>query len=63
MEMIADKHHGEVPLHGRLFSQWLHYVFPQECPYPQLTNEAGLHLVSKEYKNATGKQSMMSRAA
>merc|ERR1719271_374242 len=23
-----------VPLHGRLFSQWLHYVFPSECQYP-----------------------------
>jgi len=23
-----------VPLHGRLFAQWLHYVFPHECPFP-----------------------------
>merc|ERR1719498_1923517 len=23
-----------VPLHGRLFAQWLHYVFPRECPFP-----------------------------
>ena len=22
-----------VPLHGRLFSQWLHYVFPRECAF------------------------------
>merc|ERR1719480_457031 len=31
---IAEVHRGEVPLHGRLFSQWLHYTFPRECPLP-----------------------------
>lgn len=25
------------PLHGRLFAQWLHYVFPRECPFPHKT--------------------------
>lgn len=24
----------EIPLNGRLFQQWLHYVKPQHCPYP-----------------------------
>jgi len=31
---IASLHGGLVPLHGRLFSQWLHHAFPRECPYP-----------------------------
>jgi len=31
---IADLHKGEVPLHGRLFAQWMHHAFPLECPYP-----------------------------
>merc|ERR1719498_453698 len=31
---IASRSNGKVPLHGRLFAQWLHYVFPQQCPYP-----------------------------
>lgn len=31
---IAETHGGKVPLHGRLFAQWLHYVFPRECPFP-----------------------------
>jgi len=31
---IADANGGEVPLHGRLFAQWLHYAFPRECPFP-----------------------------
>jgi len=34
LERIAQKHGGRVPLHGRLFALWLHYVFPRECPYP-----------------------------
>merc|ERR1719382_1880957 len=32
---IAALHGGEVPLHGRLFSQWMHHAFPLECQYPQ----------------------------
>lgn len=34
LELIANMQGGVVPLHGRLFSQWLHYVFPRECPFP-----------------------------
>jgi hypothetical protein len=31
---VGDRHEGKVRLHSRLFAQWLHYVFPRECPYP-----------------------------
>merc|ERR1719229_830837 len=34
---IADHHGGAVPLHGRLFAQWLHHAFPEECPFPHLS--------------------------
>jgi len=34
LDQIAKSSGGRVPLHGRLFAQWLHYVFPRECPYP-----------------------------
>lgn len=37
LEKIAEAHFGKVPLHGRLFAQWLHYVFPRECPFPHKT--------------------------
>jgi len=30
---------GLVPLHGRLFAQWLHYAFPRECPFPHKAGE------------------------
>jgi len=34
LEQVGKNHGGMVPLHGRLFAQWLHYVFPRECPFP-----------------------------
>merc|ERR1719440_157818 len=29
LEEVADHHGGLVPLHGRLFAQWLHYAYPR----------------------------------
>jgi hypothetical protein len=37
LEQVAKHHGGMVPLHSRLFAQWLHYVFPRECPFPHKT--------------------------
>eukprot|EP00927_Polykrikos_kofoidii_P004065 TRINITY_DN11612_c0_g1_i1.p1 TRINITY_DN11612_c0_g1~~TRINITY_DN11612_c0_g1_i1.p1 ORF type:complete len:592 (+),score=70.55 TRINITY_DN11612_c0_g1_i1:93-1778(+) len=34
LKMVAQRHGGFVPLYGRLFAQWLHVVFPRECPFP-----------------------------
>jgi len=34
LKKVAKSHGGMVPLHGRLFAQWLHYAFPHECPLP-----------------------------
>jgi hypothetical protein len=57
LERIARGHGGVVPLHGRLFAQWLHYVFPRECPFPHKTGAVSSatpmqygdqHIASKE---------------
>jgi len=37
LEEIAAHHAGKVPLHGRLFAQWLHHLFPQECAFPHIS--------------------------
>ena len=29
LSRMASTHGGKVPLHGRLFVQWLHYAFPR----------------------------------
>lgn len=34
LQNIAKLNHGQVPLHGRLFAQWMHHAFPRECPFP-----------------------------
>merc|ERR1719468_1157647 len=36
LEVIARTHGGQVPLHGRLFAQWMHHAYPRECPYPHV---------------------------
>merc|ERR1719291_717596 len=34
LEEVAEHHGGKVPIHGRLFFQWMHFAYPLECPYP-----------------------------
>jgi len=34
LEQIAGIHHGRIPLHGRLFTQWMHHAYPRECAFP-----------------------------
>merc|ERR1719450_416719 len=36
LQEVANHHGGKIPLHGRLFGQWLHYAFPRECPFPHV---------------------------
>jgi len=56
LQEIAQANHGKIPLHGRLFAQWLHFVFPSECPFPHKSNsvsglspkEFGSFLATKE---------------
>ncbi|CAE7833279.1 tmem145 [Symbiodinium sp. CCMP2592] len=40
LQDIADHNGGQVPLHGRLFAEWMHYAFPHECPYPKVFQES-----------------------
>merc|ERR1719476_271682 len=37
LDEIALRYDGRVPLHGRLFAQWLHHAYPRECPYPHMS--------------------------
>uniref|UniRef100_A0A7S1F0B7 Uncharacterized protein n=1 Tax=Noctiluca scintillans TaxID=2966 RepID=A0A7S1F0B7_NOCSC len=34
LRAMGEMHEGQIRLHSRLFAQWLHYVFPRECPFP-----------------------------
>ena len=37
LDEIAAGNDGMVPLHGRLFAQWMHHVYPRECSYPHMS--------------------------
>jgi len=43
---VAEPHGGRVPIHGRLFAQWLHYVFPRECPFPHKAGTFAAHTLT-----------------
>lgn len=43
---IAETNGGKIPIHGRLFAQWLHYVFPRECAYPQKAGKYASHTLT-----------------
>eukprot|EP00932_Pfiesteria_piscicida_P008222 SRR837773.18563.p2 GENE.SRR837773.18563~~SRR837773.18563.p2 ORF type:complete len:348 (-),score=127.82 SRR837773.18563:67-993(-) len=49
LDEIAGRHGGSVPLHGRLFAQWMHYAFPNECPYPRSLLTAGPQMTPTEW--------------
>jgi len=42
LRRVADQYDGKVPLHGRLFGQWLHYVFPYDCPFPHKSGSVSM---------------------
>merc|ERR1719492_230605 len=36
LDEIAAHHSGRIPLHGRLFAQWMHHAYPRECRFPHV---------------------------
>merc|ERR1719375_93798 len=44
LDEIAAGHGGTVPLHGRLFAQWMHHAYPRECPYPHISGTTNAKL-------------------
>jgi len=60
LESIATRSGGAVPLHGRLFAQFLHHAFPRDCPYPQ---EAGTMnpQTPEDWMKAKGRSTIVSK--
>jgi len=58
LERVAQQHDGVVPLHGRLFSQWMHFAYPRECSYPHAAGTTKL-MSSEEWSRATGMKSSL----
>eukprot|EP00929_Paragymnodinium_shiwhaense_P034983 TRINITY_DN18972_c1_g1_i1.p1 TRINITY_DN18972_c1_g1~~TRINITY_DN18972_c1_g1_i1.p1 ORF type:complete len:591 (-),score=109.45 TRINITY_DN18972_c1_g1_i1:29-1738(-) len=55
LQAIADHHGGQVPLHGRLFAQWMHFAHPQSCVYPHVSGVAYSKTL-EEWEDETGSQ-------
>eukprot|EP00929_Paragymnodinium_shiwhaense_P042965 TRINITY_DN2214_c1_g4_i1.p1 TRINITY_DN2214_c1_g4~~TRINITY_DN2214_c1_g4_i1.p1 ORF type:complete len:569 (-),score=121.78 TRINITY_DN2214_c1_g4_i1:104-1810(-) len=54
---VATFHGGKVPLHGRLFAQWMHHAYPRECPYPHLSGSTN-PLTQERWIEAYGESSL-----
>jgi len=52
---IASHHGGKVPLHGRLFAQWMHHAYPRECVYPHLSGTTN-PVTAEAYMDQTGNE-------
>lgn len=55
LDEMAAEHGGSVQLHGRLFAQWMHHVFPQDCPYPHLSGTTNPQ-TPDEWLESTGEE-------
>jgi len=53
LEQVAASNGGQVPLHGRLFAQWMHHAYPRECPYPHESGTVSPQ-TPDEWMKATG---------
>jgi len=50
---VSEQHTGVVPIHSRLFAQWMHFAFPTDCPYPSVLNEESILSITKDVPAAT----------
>ena len=60
LDEVARQHDGLVPLHGRLFAQWLHHAYPRECPYPHVGGKTN-PMTADEWMQAKGQGVAASR--
>merc|ERR1719189_495257 len=56
LDDIADRHGGRIPIHGRLFAQWMHHAFPNECPYPHTSGSLAAPLSPVEWRQSEPNQ-------
>jgi len=57
LDDINQRHGGNIPIHGRLFAQWMHHAFPNECPYPHASGVVDAPLTGAEWRSSTGQVS------
>jgi hypothetical protein len=55
LEEIAQHHGNSIPLHGRLFKQWMHVAYPRECSFPHVTGTTSPQR-AVDWMTATGQE-------
>merc|ERR1719343_706366 len=63
LDEIAGRHSGLIPLHGRLFAQWMHHAYPNECPYPHTSGSLEAPISPTEWLQAEKKGGHMLKAS
>merc|ERR1719203_2603941 len=53
LDEVARFHGGSVPLHGRLFAQWMHHAYPRECLFPHVSGTTN-PLTQQEFADQLG---------
>merc|ERR1712194_910356 len=59
LQDIANFHGGLVQLYGLLFSQWMHHVYPRECPFPHVSGMT-TPLSPAQWKEQSGQSNVVS---
>lgn len=49
LQVLAQAHGGQVPIHGRSFADWLHKMLPKECPRPRVKDFADGDAIPEEH--------------
>jgi len=57
LDDVNQRHGGSIPIHGRLFAQWMHHAFPNECPYPYASGSVDAPMTAAEWRVSTGQVS------
>jgi hypothetical protein len=57
---VAATNRGVIPIHGRLFFQFMHHVYPRECPYPHVSGTTR-PLTAAQWINETGGKHVASK--
>merc|ERR1719343_452025 len=61
LDMIAEQHGGLVPLHGRMFAQFMHHAFPNECPQPRAPGATEAPMTHDEWRARRNTSSEVSK--
>merc|ERR1740123_1591187 len=57
LDEIAKLHGGYVPLHGRLFAQWMHHAYPRECSFPHVSGTTN-PMLPEDYLASSGRETI-----